>query len=236
MVIAHFLRIYIKFKELMRANVCSRSASMARQVVSVVRCFAKRKHNQRDELKTSTGSRLARASAASFRMSMDDANVGDDEPESGDEDILISLPTSCRAWRVYHREKRAHDYTKRRLVATFQRETKLLKLVASIDGRVEVVERTAMEMADLEAAMMRFEMKLDTQVQELVMQNDLILKLEASKAQCQFYKERLYETNATLLKYRGAEVSDEGSSAGNKSSVCPCRRTKPRKRKQKKSF
>lgn len=169
-------------------------------MISYIRCFASKKHSERDELKTNRGSRSARDSATNFREAVEED--GDGELESGDEDVLTSLGASYRAWRVYHREKRAHDYTKSRLVATFKREAELLKLLARMGGSVESVEQTLMRLEDLEAAVMILKEKAEVQVIGSAMRKDLSLELEVLNAQCQAYKERLHEANATLLNYR----------------------------------
>ncbi|KAG3009991.1 hypothetical protein JG687_00001860 [Phytophthora cactorum] len=183
-------------------DACSRSALVARQVVnalSTVCCFASRKHRERDKLKTLRGTRSARDSATELHWGVSAAEDEDDNgPGSGDEDVLTSLGASYRAWRVYHREKRAHDYTKSRLVAAIRREAGLVKLLARIGGTAEDVECTLMRLEDLEATVVALEEKYDGQVTR----EDLALELEALQAQCQVHSDRLYEANAAALHWK----------------------------------
>ncbi|KAI9989845.1 hypothetical protein PInf_020132 [Phytophthora infestans] len=190
----------------MLEDACSSSALVARKVVSAVSavcCFASKKHHERDKLKTLRGSRLARDSATELRWCVAAAEEEDDYgPGSDDEDVLTSLGASYRAWRVYHREKRAHDYTKSRLVDAIRREAGLVKLLARVGDTAEGIERTLMRLEDLEATVVSLEEKYNAAVDGQVLSEDLALELEALQSQCQMHSDRLHEANAATSRWK----------------------------------
>ncbi|KAG7385648.1 hypothetical protein PHYPSEUDO_001210 [Phytophthora pseudosyringae] len=192
----------------MRVSVGARSALVARQVanaLSVVCCFTSRKHNQRDELKAVRESRRARDSATEFRWGGSPAEEEDEDnsgPGSDDEDVLTSLGASYRAWRVYHREKRAHDYTKSRLVEAIRREATLVKQLARVGGTAEGIERTLMGLEDLEATVVSLGGKYDAAVSGQVAREDLAQELEALQTQYQAHSDRLHEAEAAALYWK----------------------------------
>jgi hypothetical protein len=149
-------------------SLCARSASLARHAVNALSaacCFTSAKHNPRDDFKTFRGSRPTRDSATELGWGVSAAAGGaddDDDAGSGDEDVLTSLGASYRAWRAYHREKRAHDYTKSRLADWIWREAAAVKQLARVGGNAQGVERTLMRLEDLEAAVVALETKYNT--------------------------------------------------------------------------
>lgn len=125
---------------------------MAQQVASTICCFASWKTNPRDEFKCTRGSMSNNERPFHWGVCTADSDAEDDGgPGSGDEDVLTSLGASYRAWRVYHREKRAHDYTKSRLVDAIRREAWLVKQLARVGGTTEGIECTLMIQEDLQA-------------------------------------------------------------------------------------
>ncbi|KAL3671342.1 hypothetical protein V7S43_003270 [Phytophthora oleae] len=134
----------------MKQSVCALMAQEVGKALSTVCCFTSRKTSPRDELKCIRGTK----SQHPFRWGVSTIETDaedDDGPGSGDEDVLTSLGASYRAWRVYHREKRAHDYTKSRLVDAIRGEAWLVKQVARVGGAVEGIECTLMKHEDLQA-------------------------------------------------------------------------------------
>lgn len=191
---------------MVQVSVCARSVMLVHQVVKAVSracCFMPIKHNPRDDIKVSRGP--ARDSATELGWGVytaEDDDEDDNGPGSGDEDVLTSLGASYRAWRVYHREKRAHDYTKSRLVEAIRREATLVKQMARVGGSVEGIERTIMRLEDLEASVIILEEKYDAAVTEQVTREDLVLELEALQSQCQLHTARLHEAEVAALRWK----------------------------------
>ncbi|TDH68150.1 uncharacterized protein CCR75_009569 [Bremia lactucae] len=182
----------------MHVDVCSRSAVVAWHVISIVCCFASKQHRQRDELKTSIGSRLVRDNARELRNAVNIGDKGDEELGSGDEDILTSLNASNRACRLYHREKRAHAYTRSRLVATLRSEADLTKRISQVSGNFQDHERGRMKVEDLEATVRRLEEKVDSvSSSQTTGELDIVLKAFRSKSQTDND-----EANATVLYWK----------------------------------
>ncbi|CAI5703432.1 unnamed protein product [Peronospora effusa] len=181
---------------MVQVSPCARFAMLAHQVVNVVSracsCTPK-EHSPRDDIKNSSGS--ARDSTTELdRGACADENDGEHDggPGSDDEDVLTSLGASYRAWRVYHREKKAHDYTKSRLVESIRREATLAKQMARFDGSVEQIERAFMRQEDLEATVIILEEKYDAVVTRQATENDNELDLE-KLASINLEKNRLIE-------------------------------------------
>ncbi|ETP22705.1 hypothetical protein F441_04034 [Phytophthora nicotianae CJ01A1] len=197
--------IPVKLGDLFTAqnNASDESEAAVANTLSTVCCFASKKHRERDKLKTLRGSRSTRDSAAELRWGVSTAEDEDDDgPGSDDEDVLTSLGASYRAWRVYHREKRAHDYTKSRLVVAIRREAGLVKLLARTGETAEGIEYTLMRLEDLEATMMRLEEKYNAAVDEQVLCEDLALERENLQAQRQLHSDRLHKANAAILHWK----------------------------------
>ncbi|CAI5714605.1 unnamed protein product [Peronospora destructor] len=167
---------------MVQVSPCARFAMLAHQVVNVVSraCyFTPKTHNPRDDIKNSRGS--ARDNTTEFdwgACAEEDDGEHDGGPGSDDEDVLTSLGASYRAWRVYHREKKAHDYTKSRLVESIRRETTLAKQMARLGGSVDRIERTLMRQEDLEATVVILEKKYDAVVTRQAADNDVELDLK----------------------------------------------------------
>lgn len=183
----------------MHVDVCSRSAVAAWHMVSIVCCFASKQHRQRDELKTSIGSRLTRDSARELRDAVNTGNKGNDESESGDDNVLTSLSASYRAWRGIHREKCAHAYTRSRLVATLRSEADLKKLISLMGGSAQNSERSRMKLEDLEATVRRLEEKVDSVNSQVTGEVDYVLNVEALRSTSQVHHD---EVNATVLYWK----------------------------------
>lgn len=192
----------------MQANACARSVQLAHQVanaLSEVCCFTakKKKRSPRDEFKVSRGApRRGDLEWGAFSSSAAAEDDDDGEPGSGDEDVLTSLGASYRAWRAYSREKRAHDYTKSRLVDFIKRETALTKQLARVGGSAEGIERALMKLEDLESAVVVLEERYDAAVTGQAAREDLALELEAVQRQCQVHTDRLHEAEAAASRWK----------------------------------
>ncbi|CAH0490253.1 unnamed protein product [Peronospora farinosa] len=195
---------------MVQVSPCARFAMLAHQVVNVVSracSFTSKEHNPRNDIKNSSGS--ARDSTTELdRGACADENDGEHDggPGSDDEDVLTSLGASYRAWRVYHREKKAHDYTKSRLVESIRREATLAKQMARFDGSVEQIERAFMRQEDLEATVIILVEKYDTVVTRQATENDNELDLES---QCPLRIHRLHEADALHWKTQCEQLLSE---------------------------
>ncbi|KAG6576526.1 uncharacterized protein IUM83_08966 [Phytophthora cinnamomi] len=130
------------------------------------------------------------------------ADDEDGKPGSDDEDVLTSLGASYRAWRAYSREKRAHEYTKTRLVELIKREATLSKQLKRVGGSVEGIEQVLMKMEDLESAVVVLEERCDVAVTGQAAREDIALELEAVQRQCQLHTDRLHEVEAAASRWK----------------------------------
>ncbi|GMF09799.1 unnamed protein product [Phytophthora lilii] len=130
------------------------------------------------------------------------AQDDDDDPGSGDEDVLTSLGASYRAWRAYNREKRAHEYTKSKFVEIIRRESALAKQLAPVGGSAQGIERTLMKQEDLESAMVTMKRKYGVAVAKLVVCDELAHLLDALRAKYQEQSDRLREAEAAEVHWK----------------------------------
>ncbi|KAE9041556.1 hypothetical protein PR003_g2789 [Phytophthora rubi] len=186
----------------MQVSACARSVQLA------LCCFTTSKRSSRDDFKISRGA-AARGKAMDFEWGTSASSLspaaGDDddgEPGSGDEDVLTSLGASYRAWRAYSREKRAHEYTKTRLVELIKRESALTKQLARLGGTVEGIECALMKLEDLKSAQVVLEGRYDAAVTGQAAREDLALELETVQRQCQLHTDRLHEAEAAASRWK----------------------------------
>ncbi|OWZ24529.1 hypothetical protein PHMEG_000419 [Phytophthora megakarya] len=185
------------------AYPCSVLVQKVANAISIACCLSK-KPNPRDEIKILRGSTAAQDRPRELRWGIQAAEGDEDDggPGSGDDDVLTSLGASYRAWRVYHREKRAHDYTKSRLVDVIRREAALEKQLVRIGGSVESSECTLMKLEDLEAGMAILEGKYNAAVTEQVAREEIAFEFEAFRTQFQNHIERLHTAEADALHWK----------------------------------
>ncbi|GMF21026.1 unnamed protein product [Phytophthora fragariaefolia] len=190
----------------MQVGTCARSIELARQAVSALSeacCFTKKKHNSRDDFKVFRGATPQRTKAEfEWGVSPRAQDDKESEPGSGDEDVLASLGASYRAWRAYNREKRAHEYTKTRLVELIKHETALSKQLVRVGGSMEGIERVLMKVEDMESAVATLDDKYDVAVSGQAAREDLALELEALQRRCQLHTERLHEAEAAASRWK----------------------------------
>ncbi|KAL4144784.1 hypothetical protein PRNP1_013910 [Phytophthora ramorum] len=202
-----------------QVGVCARLVLVARKVVdalSTACCFSSK---TRDEIKVRRGS--TRDSVVKLGWDVFAGDCGDEDdggPGSGDEDVLTSLGASYRAWRAYHREKRAHGYTKSRLVDVFRREAALAKQLTRVGGSVEGIECLLMKLEDLESTVAASEEKLGgrqdssdedsrNERNEQVFQDERSLRdrmeqeLGVLQQRCAVYASKLNEAEGDVLRW-----------------------------------
>ncbi|CAH0482910.1 unnamed protein product [Peronospora belbahrii] len=188
---------------MMRASVRARFVMLTHQVVNVVSracCCMSNKHHPRDDVKVVRGSPRDSTTELDWRVcAAADDSENDGGPGSDDDDVLTSLGASYRAWRVYHREKRAHEYTKNRLVESIRREATLAKQVACLRGSMEQTECTLMRLEDLEAMAIILEEKYKAVATRQGTEKDDEFELEF---QCPLHTHRLHEAEADALRWK----------------------------------
>ncbi|KAG7401450.1 hypothetical protein PHYBOEH_000995 [Phytophthora boehmeriae] len=144
----------------------------------------------------------------------------DDDPGSGDDDVLGSFTAIDRARRALYREKRAHDYTKRRLVEIVKRENMLKKRLAPVGGTVEGIENVLMRLEDSQAIIVAMKERYDVEATEqarkldenlnrgIVSRNEESLRLELPK--CEYlqleFKELQKQSQTQDSRLREAEA------------------------------
>uniref|UniRef100_A0AAV1T329 Uncharacterized protein n=1 Tax=Peronospora matthiolae TaxID=2874970 RepID=A0AAV1T329_9STRA len=186
---------------MVQESTCTCFGLLAHQVVTAVSraCsfVSDKKHNPRDDLKLSRGSTRDSTTELDQRSCGAEDNNG---PGSDDEDVLTSLGTSIRAWRVYHREKRAHDYTKTRLVDSIRREAALANQMTRVGGSVEGIERILMRLEDLGAAVVNAKgCLLGAAVTRQAADKDVECTLDDP---CQVDPDRIQEAEAAALHWK----------------------------------
>ncbi|CAI5736134.1 unnamed protein product [Hyaloperonospora brassicae] len=186
---------------MVQESTCAHFRLLVHQAVHVASracSFVSKKHNPRDDFKHS--GEPPRDSTTTLNGSACVADENGSPAGSDDEDVLTSLGASYRAWQVYHREKRAHDYTKTRLVDSIKRENELTKQMARVGGSVEGIERTLMGLEDLETAVATSnELLLGAGVTRKAADKDAECTLESP---CQMHLDRVHEAESAVLHWK----------------------------------